>query len=301
MKFSITKYFKIFLIIALSVVVVGMVFLGIFGFNKTVDYGAGYETKVHVNQYTPTGNTIEVTKFATEEYFGENGVKPLAYTQRAEGTGLDLIYKFNKDVSEKCAGLEAAVQNALDTNAEVVGLTATVEFYQTKAAASGQFGWILLAVGIAAVVFFVYLLFAAKFAQAISVISSAVLSAILYISLASITRVPIYPTGSIIGVFAFVLSAVLSAVMASRFKEISKLNENLSAEEIADEGARKSLLRFIVIGALVAFASIIFIAVGPAYVRFVGIQLFLADLAVLFASFNFTPIIFSAIKKSSKK
>ncbi|MBO4594949.1 MAG: hypothetical protein J5697_04540 [Clostridia bacterium] len=301
MKFSITKSFKIFLIIALSLVVVGMVFLGIFGFNKTADYGAGYEVKVHVNQYTPTGNTIEVAKNATEVYFVENGIKSLAYTQRAEGTGLDLIYKFGGDVSEKCAGLAAAVQNALDTDAEVVGLTATAEVYATDAAVNSQFGWILLAVGIATVVFFVYLLFAAKFAQAVSVVCSAVVSAILYISLISIARVPVYPTGAIIGVFAFVLSAVLSVVMASRYKEIAKLNEDMSAKEIADEAARKSLLRFILIGALIALASLIFIGVGPAYVRFIGVQILLADVAALFASYAFTPTVFSVLKKSNKR
>ena len=37
MKYSVTKYFKVFLIIALSVIVVGMVMFGIFGFNSTVD------------------------------------------------------------------------------------------------------------------------------------------------------------------------------------------------------------------------------------------------------------------------
>ena len=301
MKFSITKSFKIFLIIALSIVVVGMVFLGIFGFNKTADYGAGYEVKVHVNQYTPTGNTIEVTKNATEIYFVENGIKALAYTQRAEGTGLDLIYKFGGDVSEKCAGLAAAVQSALDTDAEVVGLTATAEVYATDAVVNGQFGWILLAVGIATVVFFVYLLFAAKFAQAVSVVCSAAVSAILYISLISIARVPVYPTGAIVGVFAFALSLALSVVMASRYKEIAKLNEDMSVKEVADEAARKSFLRFIVIGVLVALASLIFIGVGPAYVRFIGVQMLIADVAVLFASYAFTPTVFSVLKKSGKK
>ena len=301
MKFSITKSFRIFLIIALSVVVVGMVFLGIFGFNRTADYGKGYEIKVHVNQYTPTSNTIEVTKNAATDYFNGVGVKPLSYGQTAEGTGLDLIYKFDKDVFAQCAGLKDAVQNALDTEADVVGLTATVDCFTTDAASDGQFGKIVLAVGIATAVFFVYLLFAAKFAQAVSVVCSAVLSAILFISLASITRIPVYPTGAIAGVIAFVLSAVLSVVMTSRFKEISKLNEGLSPKEVADEGARKSLLGFILIGGLIALASLIFIGVGPAYVRFLGVEMLIADLAALFASFCFTPIVFSAIKKPSKK
>ena len=193
------------------------------------------------------------------------------------------------------------MQSALDTDAEVVGLTATAEVYATDAVVNGQFGWILLAVGIATVVFFVYLLFAAKFAQAVSVVCSAAVSAILYISLISIARVPVYPTGAIVGVFAFALSLALSVVMASRYKEIAKLNEDMSVKEVADEAARKSFLRFIVIGVLVALASLIFIGVGPAYVRFIGVQMLIADVAVLFASYAFTPTVFSVLKKSGKK
>ena len=35
--------FKLFLIVALSLLVVGMTLLGVFGFNQTVDYSDSYE------------------------------------------------------------------------------------------------------------------------------------------------------------------------------------------------------------------------------------------------------------------
>lgn len=302
MKISTVKFFKIFLIVALVLSVVGMTITGIFGLNKTVDYNVGYEVKVHVNQYTPTGNTIEVAKSAADGYFAEKGIKPLGYSQQEEGTGLDLIYKFNADVTADCAGLSEAVNIALGgEQAEIKGLTASTEFSKTSASTDSRVWYIAIAVGVAAILGFIYLLISAKFAQAVAVLCSAFAAAILYVALIGLTRIPVYPSGIITGLFAFVFAEVLSVVMVLRFNEIAKLNETAEPIEIAEIGANRSLLRFAFLGGLLILASVALIALGTTYIKFVGLQLLVADIVALSASFGFTPVVFAAIKKSNSK
>ena len=301
MKISTVKFFKIFLIAALVLTVAGMTILGIFGLNKTVDYNVGYEVKVHVNQYTPTGNTIEVAKSAADGYFAEKGIKPLGYSQQEEGTGLDIIYKFNTDVTADCAGLADTVNTALEERADIKGLTASTEFSKTSASTDSSVWYIAIAVGVAAILGFIYLLISAKFAQAVAVLCSAVSSVILYVALIGLTRIPVYPSGIITGLFAFVFAEVLSVVMVSRFNEIAKLNETATPAEIAEIGANRSLLRFAFLGGLLLLASVALIALGTTYIKFVGLQLLVADIVALSASFGFTPVVFAAIKKSNSK
>ena len=301
MKFSVTKHFKVFLIIALSVIVVGMVMFGIFGFNSTVEAKQGYEVTVYVNQYTPTGNTKDITKEAVEGYFKEKEITPSLLSQKKEGVGLVLIYKFTDDVTEKCADLESTVQSALNEKAEIKGLNVDTEVNEVVATFNYDFGWIIFAMGITVLAFFVYLLFMEKFASAVSVVAISVLSAILYVALMNIMRVPINSTGSVVLVIAFVLATILATVMVGRFREISKLYENLPVADVVNKGAQDSCRRFIFTGGIVLIIAILFIIIGPVYLRFLGLQLLIADVVSLFSSYAFTPIIYSAIKKSPKK
>ena len=153
---------------------------------------------MYVNQYTPTGNTKDITKEAVEGYFKEKAITPTLLSQKKEGVGLVLIYKFTEDVTEKCADLKNTVQSALDEKAEIKGLTVETEINEVVATFNYDFGWIVLAMGITVLVFFVYLLFMEKFASAVSVIAVSVLSAILYVALMSIVRVPVNSTGAVV-------------------------------------------------------------------------------------------------------
>ena len=297
---SLSKRFKIFTVVALALVLVGMIVLGIFGFNNTVDFKGGYEVKVHVNQYTATDNTIDVAKSATEKYFSDNGLKATAYSQQADGTGLDLIYKFTSDVTEKCGGLEEAVQTALTEKAEVTGLTATASVLRFDAVSGGK-SLIILAICLSAVALFVYALFAVRLSGAVTVICTSVIGILLYTALISIFRVPVDPTGDVGAALVFALSEILSIVLAHRFKETSIVRDDLTVEEVADLGVKQGLLRLIFIACAVAAASVILIAVGPAYIRLLGVQLLIASASSFFAAFAFTSTLYVATNKNRNK
>ena len=150
MKKSLLPGMKIWITIIISVLLVGMVLLGIFGFNKSIDYRAGYEVSVTANDILD--DSVEIMKSTTEKYFSDNGLKPVKQTEQQLNGGETLIYKFDKDVSAHKDGLQTAVQAKLTEK----GLTVTVNTYETMKKYESYAGYAILAGCIVLAAFFLY-------------------------------------------------------------------------------------------------------------------------------------------------
>lgn len=300
MKFSFVKKFKLFAIIALVIAIAGMVFLGVWGFNNTVDYKDAYELQVSINQYTPTSNTLEVSKDAINDYFKDNDLNSVDYAQTFEGVGVTFVYKFSKDVSVNVETLTQALQTALDTKAEVKGLTASVNCYKVSAVGTENLGFTILALAIALVLFFIYLLFVEKIKSALTLIISTVVSAILYLSVICLIRFPLNPLAGVGLAFAFVFASSLTSVLVNRFKENAKLFTDLSAEEIADKSVKSCIGGFVLILAILFIACLACVIFGPINLKLIAIKLFIGALVSEFASITFAPAILASLGKINK-
>ena len=307
MKFSINSKYKLWIIITVAVLLVGFVLLAVFGFNQTPDYKASKEVVVTMDNQLDA--TIEEFETISNKYLSNAGIKVYDYaTKKLDGPigKYSIIYKVDADVVN-AKQMEAYVNSELqklnhnEVNVEVAFNDLVKPFEDS------QIGWICLAIGLTAIAVFVYLFFMEKIASALSVLASSFMATLLFIAIVGGARIPAEPFVGAVGALTFALSSFLSTGMVSRFKEEIKINESreskkdkLSFREIADKSAIDSLLRYAFVLCAVAVAGIVMIAIGSAYVKFLGIQLIVAGISAVFASFIGVPLLWPVLKNFKK-
>ena len=294
MKCNAVKKFKLWLIITLTVIVAGMFILGFVGFNNPVDFKVSYQVKVDVEE--DTSNTISIAMDVTEEFFNKKGISDASYAVTVGDDGT-ITYKFNSDVADKVDGLKEDLQNALDT--ANLNYEAKVSVFESTPYINSDLLGIALAAGVSAVVILIYLLIMEKPASALSVLLSAALSALLFVSLVAITRTPALPFATAMTAFTALLSTLISTIFVGKVRDELKnvANDKLSNVEIAGKAFKKSALVLLgVLGASIV-AGIVLVAVGTGYLKFLGIQIAIAGISAVFGAGAWTPVIWSGLKK----
>ena len=286
---------KLFLIIGLVVIVVGMAFLGIFGLNKTVDYKETYEIKVSVDQNVH--NSSDVIKESAKKYFSDNGVSYVAYTTQEQDGGAAFIYKTydKKDLDE--TALKAYLQAALNEKAQVSNLKADAEIYKIAVTANGEFVKTLVAGIIALAIIFIVLLFIIKPAGAVTVLCNSVISFLLFVALNAITRVPALPFFYAMSAVTVVFAAAITLYNICGYREALKNDEKADFAKISEIVAGKTLkITLAVICAAVVFTAIALIF-GATYLVFAGLQALIAGGASLCVPFICSPVLFNCLRK----
>ena len=289
---------KICIILTIVIVLLGMVLLGIFGLNQTVDYKKSYEVRVGVD--VNVNNSGEIAKDSAEKYFKDNGIKFLSYATQESEDGAMYIYKFSKKPEFDVEALKTAVQTALSDNSDTSALVAKVDgIYETETTNYGAILGVTLTVAISAVVVLVYLFFTEKGASSLASVCGGIISAIVFLSLMSITRVPALSTVAVSIVFAFTLALVYSIVIVNRYKEITKIvgNEKMSKFDVAIKGTKQGLMRIIFVSLAVVVVMIPFLFFGSLALTFIALQLIIATISAVVSSLFWTPFIWTALKK----
>lgn len=305
MKVNVTNKKKLWIILTVAILVIGTCLFSFLDFNQSVDYKNSNEVVITAYDYN---QNIDDVKQSAETYFEQVGVKPVSQAEQVYqfSTGFRIVYKFNKSIDAvKNQDLTTAIEKVFDPSANVY---VEVECNDVIADTSSQVWWVILGVSIVAIASFLYVLIFEKFSGAITMSLVSIIATLLFVSLMGITRIPAKPYLDVMAVVVFAISSVLSAGMINRFKEEIRLNdsklekaEKLSNEQIADKAAGASVLRFaFVLGSILIFALALLIF-GTNPIRFLALQIILADVCVAFASFVGTPVIWSSIKNCKKK
>ena len=286
---------KIFLIAGLAIVLVGMVFLGIFGLNKTVDYKESYEIKVSVN--INEKNSSEVVKDATEKYLADNGVSYVRYGTQSLEDGETFIYKTQDKKELDAEGLKNAVQAALDEKAEVAGLIAYASIYKISVTYSGNVLKTVIAIAVAAAIVFVIGLFTLKAAGATTVLSVSVISALLFVSLISLLRIPAEPSFFVAMAASVILAQTFAFADVYSFERELKATEKSDFAQIKDGVLSKSFKSAVMILCATVIFTIVSLIFGEIYLLFSGLQLIIAVLTAGLTSLVGSPVIFDALRK----
>ena len=289
---------KLFIIITLAILVVGMTLLGIFGFNQTVDYKDSYELRVSIEQNAGNAKTILLN--STENYFEKNNIKPAKYAFQSLDEGKTLIYKFAKDANIDTAKLVDEI-NAKLTEGGLTGVNAVVEYSTVEGNNKFDAGWLILALSIGVVATFVYALILEKLSGATATVASAVLSPLAFVALMAITRLPAYPLLGATIALSMIAASVLSVATSARFREEFKIAEGKpSAFEIAQKVMKEEVKKYyftaIAFAVLAVAISVFFVP----YMMIAGAQVLLAGLCALASSYFVTPIVWSLIKDCKK-
>ncbi len=278
---------KLFIVISLVVLVVGMALLSV-GLNQTVDYKDSYEVRVSVNQRTG----IETIRTETEKFFDDNGIKAKDFAYQELGDGKILVYKFNNEVPEKVNELQAHLQSKLTDT-----LKATVEIDEVVTNQSEITGWVALALGIAVVGIFIYSIIMEKLAGSVATACASLLSGLLFISLMSITRIPAYPFIGVATAFAMALGAGMTVTTISRLNEEYKNSANkVSAFEIAEKVEKAECLKYLFTAIILLIVVATISAFFVPYLMIVGGQIALAGICALAVSHLGAPLLWAAIK-----
>lgn len=298
MKCSITKKFKLWITLVISILVVGLAMFGVFGLNQTNDYKTSYEAVVSMD--TQSSITTEQFKDITSDYLESKGIETCSATQQIDGPigRYSIIYKFSKDVNLNKTEMVDYVKSKISDDQLVI----TVNYNEVTGYDAQKTGSVILALGIAAVVITLYLFIMEGVKSGVSVLISSVLSALLFLALMGITRIPAAPFVTIFGCVAFLLNAVLSTSIVNSAKAQKRLNdasvtnaEKLTSKQLADKAACISFAKiaFIFVGLLVA--GILFIALGNVYVKFLGLQLIVSAVCSAFSSLVGTTVTWSLL------
>lgn len=301
MKKTNVNRIKFFIVVTLSLLLVGLVLIGVFGLNTTVDYPNtavnGYEVQVSVDQ--KAGNSYDILKSSTEEFFTANGLAPSGIVQKISD-GKALIYKFSNDVTEKVNGLAEFVDGKL----EAAGLTTVaveVEVNQLSNYVFDGIWWLVFACGIAIVAIFIYTLIMEKLAGSLATVFASVLAAILFVALLGITRIPASPFVGIGAAAAAAIAGAASVATVNRYKEEAKNNASLSALEVVEKVAPSERKKYIILGAAIAVTAIALVAFGMPYLMIAGVQLLLAGVAGTFSAYLGSAFMWTAIKNAKRK
>ena len=286
---------KIWIIVALAIVLIGAVFISVFGLNQTPDYKTAYEVTVSVDQNVQ--NSGKVVKKAAEDYFSGVGYKYSGYATQEIGDGTEYIYKSHKAGDVKEADLLEAINDALkaDENLGGLGLVATVEYKQTAVTGDISAWKIVLACALGLIAAFIIALFTVKAASALTILCNALMTAVLYVMLLAITRIPALPDLVIGGAIGVITASVMTFVITCRYKEILKAG-NTDFKAVAEEGLNCGAARLIFIACVGALAAIALSIAGGVYVTFTGLKILVAVASAFLVSCVATPSLWTVLK-----
>lgn len=287
---------KLFIIITLSILVVGMTLLGVFGFNQTVDYKDSYEVRVSIDQSVEKAKDILLEE--TNAYFAENGIKSKSYAFQKLDDGKVLVYKFNKEVPAAVDGVAAHVDAKL--TAESLNAKTTVDVSKIIGNKKSSVGALLLGIGVATVLTFIFALIMEKLAASVAVAFSSALSFITFIALMSITRLPAYPFVGFSVAISVALAGVLSISTANRLRNEYKTAEKPDAKQIALSVMQLEKKKYLFTLVAVLIVAVALSASFVPYMMIVGGQVALAGLCAVIVSYFGTSLIWSAIKGAKK-
>ena len=292
---------KIWIIAAIVAVLVGAVFIAVFGLNETPDFKSAYEVSVSVDQNVQGSG--EITDAAAKAYFKDKGYTYSSYATQETANGATYIYKFGKagDISE--TELETSVKAALDANADLSALDLKVnaDYKQTATSADEKAGMTVLACALCVLAAFIIAFFIVKTASALTVVCNAVITAVVFVMLVAITRIPARPDFFIELTVGAVLSVIMTFVITCRYKELLKLEGKSDIKAIAESGLNSGALRLYFIAGAGALIAIALAATGSVYLLFTGLKILIATCSAFIVSCVATPALWTLFKNVKAK
>lgn len=286
---------KIWLISTIIIICLGVIFLSVFGFNNTADYSKGYQITVGLDQ---TDSSLDKVYETAETYFDEIGAKTLKYSKVYVNDGNSIIYSFNDLVEfnreELVDRIDAVVDN---TFVDII-----VEGKVTQSSVDFDAKGVLLALAISAIVIFVLSIIFVKIKMAITNFMVGILSALTYVSMSALFRIPVL---NLLGVFvalAFVLGTILSSISLIKYNSFKKLsdNEKLSAVEIIKINYKDYSMFHGIAFSILMLISIALLIFGMGYLRFIALNVIIVAIASVSFNYVAVPTIWSFLDKNNK-
>ncbi len=303
---NIFKKSKVLIAVALIVIVAGLAIFGFLGFNQTVDHKMSYEVKVEIDQNVTAEDDTTASALlekTVNDYLADKDISDAKFAFQKMDEGSVLIYKFNKDVELDESELVDYVQPKLDEKFTAGVVEVSAEYSEVVANDGENLGWVLLSIGIAIAVAFIYAVIMEKLAGAVAVICSSVFAGLISFALTALARVPAFPLLGVSIALATALGAALSISTVNKLKQEYKVAVANGKADLngvinsAMKGECKKYL-FVCIASLVACVALS--AFFAPYVMFVGLHALVAGLSSACGAYALTPVLWGSIKSEKK-
>lgn len=283
-------------IVCAAIVLVGVVVLAIFGFNREAVSDDVSTLTVKVNQYAYSEYADDIEDICND-VFDELDLS-YEYDMKGEMSGdeSEIVYVFDKDVDLKDAA--AKLDKAFDTmrteKGATVGVTYNSEYALDKLPQNALIRTIIAgaAFGVLACL---YVTIRQKFTNGLTLLASMFVSAALTCSLILITRLPL--TSSLVYVLFFNLlfTAAATTFTLSKVNAAQKENAELEAEEIITNNiATKQVLLF---GSATAIALVLIGVIATSIVRNFALISLISLIAGVFSALFFAPAFYLPVKR----
>ena len=288
MKIS-SKITKICLLVSLALIIVGGVFFGVFGFNRTVKHSEGYEVIIKTN--IDFGDNTEVIEDVANDVFDRCSFDYLIYNYDSV-----TVYTFKDKVSDDVlADLESKLNAAINTdNSNVISIS--VEQFATKSIDGQRLLPVFLSALGALVILGVYLMIRQRFAAAFAVMCSAIFEGVFAVALTALTRAIVVPAYYAILMGSIALTIIGAVLFTGKARYATTKYGALEGKKPCEVSAALQCGNFkinVILLAIIAVFAIAFIAFGPALVRWAGLTVVISAISVAFTNVIVTPALWT--------
>ncbi|MBQ7924629.1 MAG: hypothetical protein IJ329_04930 [Clostridia bacterium] len=267
-----------------------------------VNYGAGIEDSktvtVTVNSFV-YNNEREALEEVCENVFEEQGISA-KYVYRAEmsGDNRELAFVFDADTDDaKLAAAKTALKTKLDAEAAdeesaisgaIVDVTTSSEAVQ-NAIASSRLWRSAIAVGVFAVLAFIYVAIRYRLSMGFVALSAPIVAAALTTSIVLLTRIPVTNATFYAVLIAAIVAVAFTVMLMNKIRENAKTEafENADAETLVKGSLATKWIGWtaIVLGAAIVLVG----AVATAAVRYFAIASLVGVIVAAFVGLIFAP------------
>ena len=283
-------------IVCAAIVVVGLVVMAVFGFNREAVSDDVNTLTVKVNQYAYSEYADEIEDICSD-VFDELDLS-YEYDMKGEMSGdeSEIVYVFDKDVDLKDATekLDKAFDSMRNEKGATVSVTYNSEYALDKLSQNALLRTVIAgaAFGVLACL---YVTIRQKFTNGLTLIASMLVGAALTSALVIITRLPL--TSSLVYVLFFNLlfTAIATMFTLNKVNAAQKENSGVEAEELITSNiATKQVLLF---GAATAIALVLIGAIATSIVRNFALIALVSLVAGVFSALFFAPAFYLPVKR----
>ncbi len=283
-------------IVCAAIVIVGVVVMAVFGFNKDAVNDDVNTLTVKVNQYAYSEYADEIEDICND-VFDELDLS-YEYDMKGEMSGdeSEIVYVFDKDVELKDAVVK--LDKAFDTIRTEKGATVSVtnnsEYALDKLPEKALLRTVIAgaAFGVLACL---YVTVRQKFTNGLTLLASMFVGAALTSALVLITRLPLTSSLLYVLFFNLLFTAIATMFTLNKVNASQKENSNVEAQElISNNIATKQVLLF---SAATAVALVVIGAIATSVIRNFALVSLVSLVAGVFSALFFAPAFYLPVKR----
>lgn len=304
---KITGKFGVFLPVALIILVAGIVFAAIFGWNVAPAYDNAQKVKISVNSYYSEERVNALQNICKQEFSKANVSPDFSETDKGSTTNnYAIVYSFplgNEDkIESACEAIRTKIKEtaADESNADLYGIGNFISVgSETKVPFVTRSSHFILraciAGGVALLATFIYVTLRHKIAAGVTATAIALVTLGLTAAITVIVRIPVSSTCANALFLSLLFGAVFGTVVAGKMhrEETDEENAELSSEELTAKGIPAKTL--FVLSAAIGLGTLLIGAMGVTPVQWLSLIALIGLICALFTAGILFPAIYPPV------